>query len=113
MTLIWLRRPEVDVALWVRDLDAFLPKQAPSIVQDLALHVMDAMLRIGDPKAYLQFDRGFTEGHDKDIRCRRGQNAMRSARRLTHQCNDLVQIGIVWHAYRDLQADTLVVVRPV
>src|ERR1700730_3399259 len=103
----------IQVPLGVWDLNAFLPEQSPDLVQNFALHIVDAMLCVSDPETHFKLDRTLAEGQDKHIRCWRGEDPVGPARCLAPECNQLVKIGVMRNPHRDLQPHALVVVRPV
>src|SRR5262249_46572127 len=103
----------VQIPLGVGDLNALLSKQTPNLIEDLALDVVHAVLRVHYPEAQLELDRGLAEGHDQRVGCRHRQDALRVACRLAHQRERLVDIGIVWDAYRYFKSDTIALMRPI
>ena len=103
----------IKVPLGVGNANALLLKQSPDLVQDLALDVVDAVVGVLDPEPQLEFDRTLAKGHDQGGRRRHCQDSFRTARRLPHQRERLVEIGIVRDAHRHFQADTVTLVRPI
>jgi hypothetical protein len=60
-------RAQVKIPLGIGNLNALLLKQLPNAVEYLALHVVHAVLRVGDPKPQFKFNGTLTEGHDQYI----------------------------------------------
>src|SRR5690349_21410522 len=83
----------VQIALGIGNLNALLPKQAPDLIENLALDVVDAVLRVFYPEPQLELDRGLAEGDDQRVRRRDSQDAIRVARGLAHQRERVVEIG--------------------
>src|SRR5271166_2316422 len=104
---------DIKIPLGIRNLNALLLKQPPDLVKDLALDVVDAILGVLDPEAQLELDRTLTEGHDQGVRRRYRQHALRIARRLTHQGERLVEIGIVRDADRHFKSNAITLARPI
>src|SRR5205085_138248 len=103
----------IKIPLGVGNANALLLKQPPDLVKDLALDVVDAILGVPDPEPQLELDRALAEGHDKGVRRRRCQNPLRIARRLAHQGERLIEVGIVRDAHRYFEAHTVALVRPI
>ena len=103
----------IKIALGIRNANAFLLKQSPNLVKHLALDVVDAILRVLDPEPQLELYRRLAKGHDQGVRGRHRQDALRIARRLAHQGERLVEIGIVRDTHRHFQADAVTLVRPI
>src|ERR1700741_2120882 len=67
----------IKIPLGIRNANALLLKQPPDLVEDLALHVMDAILGVLDPESQLELDRGLAKGHDQGVWGRHRQDALR------------------------------------
>src|SRR5580704_14660378 len=103
----------IKIPLRVWNANALLLKQSPDLVKDLALDVVDAIMGVLDPEPQLEFDRTLAEGHYQGVRRWHRQDALRIARRLAHQGERLVEIGIVRHAHRHFEANAITFVRPI
>src|SRR6201997_2588351 len=97
----------IKIPLGIRNANALLLKQPPDLVEDLALHVMDAILGVLDPESQLELDRGLAKGHDQGVWGRHRQDALRIACRLAHQGERLVEVGIVRDADRHFKSDSI------
>ena len=72
MISIRLSGTNIQIALGVRGLNAFPPKQSPDFVENFTLHIVDAMLCVRDPETHFKLDRTLAEGQAKHIGCWRG-----------------------------------------
>src|ERR1700722_5048807 len=54
MISIRLSGTNIQIALGVRDLNAFPPEQSPDFVENFTLHIVDAMLCVRDPETHLK-----------------------------------------------------------
>ncbi len=102
-----------DLALRDRDGDAVLLEQPPDCAIHFRAHVVDALLRIGDPEPQLEFDAAVAEVHEARHRRRFAQYPRLPFAGGEQDPQRHFRIVEVAHANRQLQANARIGVAPI